>query len=150
MGLDWYFIRVKKSPQVEQGWTATSLSKFISYWYTYLQTRKFLILFSTPLTENDYTASVSFHFGELICKQDPNLHMASLDVDFLFTNILQYKTINIFIDSFYNHDENVPKIPRMFFIICWTWPQKNVFLCLPTNSIKRLIMWVWNLHWVQL
>ena len=44
--------------------------------------------------------------------------MASLLNDFLFTNILHDETINIFIDSFCNHDGNVPKIPRMFFRIC--------------------------------
>ena len=45
----------------------------------------FLIPFLIPLTENEYVTG-SFHFTEEICKQDPNLYMAGLDVDFLFTS----------------------------------------------------------------
>ena len=38
-----------------------------------------------PLIQNEYTVTDSFNFAEEICKQDANLYMASLDVDFLFT-----------------------------------------------------------------
>ena len=38
--------------------------------------------------------------------------MDSLDIDFLFTNILQEETIDICIDGLYNDNENTPK---MFF-----------------------------------
>ena len=41
----------------------------------------------------------SFYFVEQICQQDPNLHRASLDVDFLFTNKLLDIPINISIDN---------------------------------------------------
>ena len=34
------------------------------------------------LTQNEYTVTDPFHFAQEICKQDPNLCMASLDVDF--------------------------------------------------------------------
>ena len=40
------------------------------------------------LHENEYIATDSFHFAKEICKQDPYLYMASLDVETLFTNIL--------------------------------------------------------------
>ena len=36
---------------------------------------------------DEYAVFYSFHFAEEIWQQDPNLHMASLDVDTLFTNI---------------------------------------------------------------
>ena len=48
---------------------------------------KFLRKFLTPSAANEFTAIDSFHFAEEIRQQDSNLHMASLDVDSLFTNI---------------------------------------------------------------
>ena len=72
---------------------------------------KYLLPFLTPLTQNEYTVTDSFHFAEEICKQDPNLYMASLDVNSLFTNIPLNET-NICIDSLYKNDENSPKIPE--------------------------------------
>ena len=92
-----------------------------------------ILPFWTPLTQNEYTVTDSFHFAEEICKQDPNLYMASLDVDSLFTNIPLDETINICIDSLYKDDENTPKIPKDVFRNLLTWPPKNRFLCLTTN-----------------
>ena len=60
---------------------------------------KVLLPFLTPLTQNEYTVTDSFHFAEEICKQGPNLYMASLDVDSLFSNIPLDETIDISIDS---------------------------------------------------
>ena len=48
---------------------------------------KLLLIFLTPLIQNEYTVTDSFYFTGEICKQDPNLNMASLDVDSLFNNI---------------------------------------------------------------
>ena len=42
------------------------------------------------------------------------------------------------------------KSQRMFFAICLTQPPKNSFLWLTINSINKLILWLWDLHWVQL
>ena len=88
-----------------------------------------------PLTQNEYTVTDSFHFAEEICKQDPNLYMASLDVDSLFTNIPLDKTIDICIDSLY-------KILKDVFRIYLQWLPKNRFLCLTTNSINKLMVWL--------
>ena len=66
----------------------------------------------TPLTQNEDTVTDSFHFAEEICKQDPNLYMASLDNDSLFANIPVDENIDICIDSLYKDDENSPKIPE--------------------------------------
>lgn len=46
----------------------------------------FLMQVLTPSTANEKTVINSPHFEEDIYKQGHNLHMASLDVDFLFTN----------------------------------------------------------------
>ena len=75
----------------------------------------FLLPFLTPLTQNEYTVTDSFHFAEEICKQDPNLYMASLDVYSLFTKIPPDETIDICVDSLYKDDENTPKIPKDVF-----------------------------------
>ena len=55
----------------------------------------FLLPFLTYLTQNEYTITDSFHFAEEICKQDPNLYMASLYVDSLSTNIPLDEIIHI-------------------------------------------------------
>ena len=76
---------------------------------------KFLLKFLTPSTANEYIVIDSFHFAEEICQQNPNLNMASLDNDSLFTNIPLDETINICIDNLYNGNENPPNIPKFDF-----------------------------------
>ena len=107
---------------------------------------KFLVPFLTPLTQNEYTVTDSFHFAEEICEQNPNLYMASLDVDSLFTNIPLDESIDVCIDSLYKDDENTPKIPKDVFCIYLPWPPKNRFLCLTTNSTNKLMVRLWGLH----
>ena len=106
---------VWKSVQGDQEWTATFPSDFVSCWYANLQTSKSFTTVLTPLTQNEYTVTDSFHFAEEIDKQDPNLYMASLEVDSLFTNIQLGENIDICINSLYKDDENTPKIPKEVF-----------------------------------
>ena len=73
---------------------------------------KFLLKFLTPSTANKYMVVDSFHFAEEICQQDFNLHMASLDVDSLLTNIPLDETIDICVDNLYNDNKNPPNIPK--------------------------------------
>ena len=50
------------------------------------------------LTSNEFTLKDSFEFAKIICEQDADLFMATLDVysvDSLFTNVPLEKTINI-------------------------------------------------------
>ena len=60
---------------------------------------KILLKFLTPFTNNEHAVIDLFHFAEEICPQDSNLHMASLDVDSLFTNIPLNETIDISVDN---------------------------------------------------
>ena len=76
---------------------------------------KLLLTFLTPLIQNEYTVTDSFYFTGEICKRDPNLNMASLDVDSLFTNIPLDEIIDIFTDSLHKDDKNTPKIPKNVF-----------------------------------
>ena len=101
--------------QGDQEWTATFPSDFVSCWYAYLQTSKIFTTVLTPLTQNEYTVTDSFHFAEEIDKQDPNLYMASLEVDSLFTNIQLGENIDTCINSLYEDDENTPKISKDVF-----------------------------------
>ena len=73
---------------------------------------KFLLKLLIPSAANEYAVTDSFHFAEEICQQDSNLHMASLDVDSLFTNIPPEETIDICVDNLYNDNENIPNIPK--------------------------------------
>ena len=88
---------------------------------------KLLLPFLTSLTQNVYTVRDSFHFAEEICKQDPNLYMASLDDHSLFTNISLDETIDICIDSLCKNDENSPEIPKDGFRNLFTVATKESF-----------------------
>ena len=99
---------------------------------------KFLLPFLTPLTQNEYTVTDSFRFAEEICKQDPNLYMASLDVDSLFTNIPLDETIDICIDSLYKDDENTPKIPKDVFCNLLTVATKESFFMFNNKFYKQI------------
>ena len=48
---------------------------------------KFLVPLLSPITSNEYSIKNSFTFAQEIVHQDPTLHMASLDVEALFTSI---------------------------------------------------------------
>ena len=75
-----------------------------------------------------------FIFAEEICKQDPNLYMASLDVDSLFTNILLDKTI----DSLYKDDENTPKTPKDVFRHLLPMATKESFFMFNNKFYKQI------------
>ena len=99
---------------------------------------KFLLPFLTPLTQNEYTVTDSFHFAEEICKQNPNLYMSSVDVDSLFINISLDETIDICIDSLYTDDENTPKIPKDVFHNLLTVATKESFFMFNNKFYKQI------------
>ena len=99
---------------------------------------KYLLPFLTPLTRNEYTITDSFHFAEEICKQDPNLYMASPDVDSLVTNIPLNETIDIYIDSLYKDDENSPKIRKDVFRNLLTVATEESFFMFNNKYYKQI------------
>ena len=111
---------------------------------------KLLLTFLTPLIQNEYTVTDSFYFTEEICKRDPNLNMASLDVDSLFTNIPLDEIIDIFLIACIKMIKTPLRFLRMFFVICLTWLPRNRFLYLTTNSMSKLMVWLWGFHKIQL
>ena len=56
---------------------------------------KYLAKILEPFTTNEYTAKDTFSFADEIRNQNSSLHMASLDVESLFTNIPLEETIDI-------------------------------------------------------
>ena len=68
--------------------------------------------FLTPTAPSEYTVIDSLHFAAEICQQDSILHMPSLDVDPLFTNISLDETSDVCVDNLYNDNENPPNIPK--------------------------------------
>ena len=49
----------------------------------------------------------SFEFAKTVCEQDAGLFMASLDVDFLFTNVPLEETINICVDELFKSNSSI-------------------------------------------
>ena len=84
--------------------------------------------FLTLLTQNEYIITDSFHFTEEIYKQDPNLYMASVDVDFLLLTFWMKPLIFALIVSIKMMRITLRSL-RVFFVICLLWPPKKYFLC---------------------
>ena len=97
---------------------------------------KLLLQLLPHSTANEYTVMDSFQFAEVICQQDPSLHMASLDIDSLFTNISLDETIDICIDNLYNDHENLPNIPKHDFRNLLNIVTKETFFTF--NNIKPM------------
>ena len=68
---------------------------------------KFLVPILKPLTTYAYTLKDTFEFSRDILNQNPNLFIASRDVDSLFTNIPMDETINIIIGKLFSENKTV-------------------------------------------
>ena len=86
---------------------------------------KFCVAILKPLTTNDYTLKDKFELSNDILNQNPNLFMASLDTDSLFTNIPLDETINIIIEKLFSEDETVHNL------------NKDQFKCLLTLAAEE-------------
>ena len=76
-------------------------------------TAKFPVPILKPLTTNNYyTLKDTFEFSRDILNQNPNLFMASLDVDSLFTNIPLDETINIIIKKLFSENGTVHNLNK--------------------------------------
>ena len=85
---------------------------------------KFLDPILKPLPTNDYLLKNMFEFSLDILNQNPNLFMASPDVDSLFTNMLLDETISI-IEKLFSENETVHNL------------NKDQFKCLLTLATKE-------------
>ena len=72
--------------------------------------------------------------------------MANLDVDSLFTNIPLDETLIFALIVCIKMMRIALRSLRMFFVISRLCPPNNRFLSLTTNSINKLMVWLWGLH----
>ena len=68
---------------------------------------KFLVPILKSLTSNAYTVKDLFALAEETVKQDSQLFMGNVDVDFLFTNIPLEDTIDICLNTRFENMEKV-------------------------------------------
>ena len=64
---------------------------------------KLLVPLLAPITSNEFSVKDSFSFAKEVVNQDSNLHMASLDVDSLFTNIPLQETIKFCVENLFTN-----------------------------------------------
>ena len=76
---------------------------------------KYLVPLLKPITTNEYTVEDSFSFAKEVINFDSSLHMSSLDVDSLFTNIPLEETMNICVDSLFTDKDLVSNIDKETF-----------------------------------
>ena len=69
---------------------------------------KFLVLMLSELTKNKYGSKDSFEFAKNVREQNPDLFMASYDIDSLFTNLPLEETIDICVKKLFGRKKKVP------------------------------------------
>ena len=67
----------------------------------------FFVLLLKPFTSNNYIVKGSFGFAKDIAQQSPKLFMASLDVDYLFTNVPLDESIEIRVNELFKSSQMV-------------------------------------------
>ena len=88
-------------------WSILSTIKTQSY-----NIAKHLVLILEPITTNKFIIKNSFEFAKEVIEQDSGLFMASLDGEFLFTNILLEETINISCDTLFANEAKINNFSR--------------------------------------
>ena len=68
---------------------------------------KFFVPLLKPFTSNNYTVKDSFDFVKDITQRSSKLFMASLDMDFLFTNVPLDETIEICVNKLFKSSQTV-------------------------------------------
>ena len=76
---------------------------------------KFLVPLLAPIATNRFVCKDSFSFASEVRNENPDLFMASFDVDSLFTNIPLDETIEICISKLYGRKHKYNKIKRSDF-----------------------------------
>ena len=76
---------------------------------------KFLVPILEPITTNEYVCRDSFSFAAEVRNQDPDLFMASFDVDSLFTNIPLDETIDICVKNLFGKKRKVKGLNKSEF-----------------------------------
>ena len=97
---------------------------------------KFLAPILSPLTVSEFTVKDSFSFAEEIIQQNCHCHMASFDVNSLFTNIPLDETIEIIMNDIDTSPDGT---------VCGTFPYAEPFFRPILNrSIKSIPLELFN------
>ena len=68
---------------------------------------KFFVPLLRDLTSNEHNLKDSFGFAKVICEQNSDLYMVSLDFDSFFTNVHLYETIGICTQGLFESESTV-------------------------------------------
>ena len=104
----------------------------------------FLVLILKPLTTDDYMLRDMFEVSRDIFNQNPNLFMASFNVDSLFTYIPSDETINI-IEKLFSENETVHNLNKDQFKSLSTLATKESYFLLRGNYTNKLTVLLWGL-----
>ena len=108
---------------------------------------KFFVSILKPLTTNDYTFKDTFEFSLDILNQNPNLFMASLDVDSLLTNKTLDETISIIIERLFAENENVHNLNKDQFKCLLTLTTKESHFLLMGNYTNKFMVLLRFFSW---
>ena len=106
---------------------------------------KVLVPFLEPVTTNMYTAKNGFGFAKEIADKDPEVFMASLDIESLFTNIPIGETTSVCCDSLFSNDVKVSNINRIDFEKLLRTALQNNFFNFEGKFINKLRELLWDL-----
>ena len=107
---------------------------------------KFFVPILKQFTINEYTVKDSFSFCKEIIDQNPNLYMASFDVQSLFTNIPLDETINICVDMVYNKRKKVKGMLKRHFRQLLTISVKSSCFLFNDVYYKQIDGLLWDQH----
>ena len=104
---------------------------------------KFLIPILKFSTSNEYTVKDSFAFAEEIVEQDFEFFMGSLNVDFLFTNILLEETIDICANTLFENKEKVEGLSKIEFMELLSLATKESYFIFNRKLHKQVDRVAW-------
>ena len=88
---------------------------------------KFLVPMLSELTKNKYVSKDSFEFAKNVRNQNPELFMASFDIDSLFTNVPLDETIDISVKKLFGRKKKYNGFSRENFKKLLSFAVKNSF-----------------------
>ena len=88
---------------------------------------KFLVPMLSELTKNKYVSKDSFDFAQNVRNQNPELFMASFDIDSLFTNVPLEETIDISIKKLFRRKKKYKGFTKENFKKLLSFAVKNSF-----------------------
>ena len=99
---------------------------------------KYLVPMLADLTKNNYVCKDSFEFAKNVREQNPNLFMASFDIDALFTNLPLDETIEICVKKRFGRKKKYSGFSRIQFKKLLSLAVKNSFFLFGDNYYEQV------------